>query len=74
MIKKLLLAYALLASLLFSQDLKVVHMEGTYDLDGDGLKEFATVRLCAAAAPAPDIVVPAIIELAPEIAPAAVIV
>ena len=36
------------------------------------LKEFATVRLCAAAAPAPDIVVPAIIELAPDIAPAAV--
>ena len=44
MIKKLLLAYALLASLLFSQDLKVVHMEGTYDLDGDGLKEFATIE------------------------------
>ena len=27
-----------------AQDLKIVHMEGTYDLDGDGLKEFATVE------------------------------
>ena len=44
MIKKLLLTYTLLVSFLFSQDLKVVHMEGTYDLDGDGLKEFATVE------------------------------
>ena len=44
MIKKSLSALVLLVSLSFSQDLKVVHMEGTYDLDGDGLKEFATVE------------------------------
>ena len=44
MIKKSLSALILLVSLSFSQDLKVVHMEGTYDLDGDGLKEFATVE------------------------------
>ena len=44
MIKKLLLTHTLLVSFLLSQELKVVHMEGTYDLDGDGLKEFATVE------------------------------
>ena len=33
-----------LATRSVSQDLKIVHMEGSYDLDGDGLKEFATVE------------------------------
>ncbi len=27
-----------------AQDLQIIHMEGTYDLDGDGLQEFATVE------------------------------
>ena len=27
-----------------AQGLKVTHMEGTYDLDGDGLKEFASIE------------------------------
>ena len=27
-----------------AQGLKIVHMEGTYDLDGDGLKEFAAIE------------------------------
>lgn len=28
----------------FSQSLKIIHMEGTYDLDSDGLQEFASVE------------------------------
>ena len=44
MIKKLLLSLIPLVSFSVSQDLKVIHMEGVYDLDGDGLKEFATVE------------------------------
>jgi len=33
-----------LFSFVSAQGLRVVHMEGTYDLDGDGLQEFATVE------------------------------
>ena len=44
MIKKILSTLIFLVSFSISQDLKVVHMEGTYDLDGDGLKEFATIE------------------------------
>ena len=44
MIKKLLPVVFFLATRSVSQDLKIVHMEGSYDLDGDGLKEFATVE------------------------------
>ena len=29
---------------LFSQQYKITHMEGTYDLDGDGFMEFASVE------------------------------
>jgi len=32
-------------SLLFGTDLKIIHMEGTFDLDQDGLVEFATVEV-----------------------------
>ncbi len=31
-------------SVLLAQGLKITHMEGTYDLDGDGLQEFASVE------------------------------
>jgi len=34
----------LAAGILFAQGLKITHMEGTYDLDGDGLQEFASVE------------------------------
>jgi len=37
----IILAYA---SALWAQGLKITHMEGTYDLDGDGLQEFASVE------------------------------
>ncbi len=37
----LLLAF----NLLFGKDLQIVHMEGTFDLDQDGLYEFATVEV-----------------------------
>jgi hypothetical protein len=40
----LFLALLFTGSGAFSQDLKIVHMVGTYDLDGDGLQEFATVE------------------------------
>ena len=40
-----LLSLALLLSSLGAQGLKITHMEGTYDLDGDGLQEFASVEL-----------------------------
>ena len=39
------LSLALLVSFLGAQGLKITHMEGTYDLDGDGLQEFASVEL-----------------------------
>ena len=44
MIKKLLSVVFFLATWSVSQDLKIIHMEGSYDLGGDGLKEFATVE------------------------------
>jgi hypothetical protein len=31
-------------TVLVSQGLKITHMEGTYDLDGDGFQEFASVE------------------------------
>ena len=31
-------------SSIYAQGLRVVHMEGTYDLDGDRLQEFATIE------------------------------
>ena len=31
-------------NILVSQGLKITHMEGTYDLDGDGFQEFASVE------------------------------
>ena len=31
-------------TILVSQGLKITHMEGTYDLDGDGFQEFASVE------------------------------
>ena len=39
------LSLALLVSFLGAQGLKITHMEGTYDLDGDGLQEFVSVEL-----------------------------
>jgi len=44
MTKQLISFFIISATLSFAQDLKIVHMEGSYDLDGDGLKEFATVE------------------------------
>ena len=34
----------LLFSVLFSQQYKIDHMEGTFDLDGDGFMEFASLE------------------------------
>ena len=42
-IKQSIIVGAFLCSV-FSQNMKIVHMEGTYDLDGDGLQEFASVE------------------------------
>ena len=38
------LCVSLLVSFLFSQQYKIEHMEGTYDLDGDGFMEFAALE------------------------------
>ncbi|MFQ6611591.1 MAG: putative Ig domain-containing protein [Fidelibacterota bacterium] len=39
-----IISLLLLWAVAWSQDLKIVHMAGTFDLDGDGLQEFATVE------------------------------
>jgi hypothetical protein len=44
MIVKKLYLFLFLFSSIYTQGLRTVHMEGTYDLDGDGLQEFATVE------------------------------
>ena len=41
---KSLIIVLVYASALWAQGLKIIHMEGTYDLDGDGLQEFASVE------------------------------
>jgi len=41
---KTLYIFVLFFSSVFSQGLKIMNMEGTYDLDGDGLQEFVTVE------------------------------
>ena len=44
-IKKILCFSLLnLFGFVFAQELKITHMEGTYDLDGDGLKEFVSIE------------------------------
>jgi len=43
--KKITTQFLLIFSLLFGTDLKIIHMEGTFDLDQDGLVEFATVEV-----------------------------
>ena len=43
MIKRFL-SFGFFCTLLFSQQYKINHMEGTYDLDGDGFMEFASVE------------------------------
>jgi len=42
---KLIFTIVFIGANLFGQGLKITHMEGTYDLDGDGLQEFASVEL-----------------------------
>ena len=42
-IKKIFFVFVCLSAL-GAQRLKITHMEGTYDLDGDGLQEFASVE------------------------------
>ena len=37
--------FILLMAMLSGKDLQIIHMEGTFDLDGDGLIEFATVEI-----------------------------
>ena len=44
MIKKSIVGLIIIITTCLAQGLKIVHMEGTYDLDGDGLKEFATIE------------------------------
>ena len=41
---KPLYLFLFLFSSICAQGLRIIHMEGTYDLDGDGLQEFATVE------------------------------
>ncbi|HIC38420.1 MAG TPA: VCBS repeat-containing protein, partial [Candidatus Marinimicrobia bacterium] len=42
--KRLSTIILLIFSLVFSKDLQIIHMEGTFDLDQDGLYEFATIE------------------------------
>jgi len=42
---KFLLIVPIAVGVMFSQGMKITHMEGTYDLDGDGLQEFASVEV-----------------------------
>ncbi|MCH7613068.1 MAG: VCBS repeat-containing protein, partial [Candidatus Marinimicrobia bacterium] len=43
---KIIITALLLAfNLLFGKDLQIIHMEGTFDLDHDGLFEFATIEV-----------------------------
>ena len=41
---KPLYLFLFLFSSICAQGLRIIHMEGTYDLDSDGLQEFATVE------------------------------
>ena len=38
------LIFIISINILISQGLKITHMEGTYDLDEDGVQEFASVE------------------------------
>ncbi|MFQ6677765.1 MAG: putative Ig domain-containing protein [Fidelibacterota bacterium] len=42
---KIIIRFLLMFSLLFGADLKIIHMEGTFDLDQDGLFEFGAVEV-----------------------------
>ena len=44
MIKKSIAGLIIIITTCMAQGLKIVHMEGTYDLDGDGLKEFVAIE------------------------------
>ncbi|MEE8437088.1 MAG: VCBS repeat-containing protein [Candidatus Neomarinimicrobiota bacterium] len=41
---RFILCLAVYCLTLSAQNMKIIHMEGTFDLDGDGLQEFATIE------------------------------
>lgn len=43
-IRKIVSFFILMISLVFAQDLKIIYMDGTFDLDGDQLHEFVTIE------------------------------
>ena len=43
--KRIIILLSLIFSVLLGKDLQIIHMEGTFDLDNDGLIEFASIEV-----------------------------
>ena len=43
--KRIIILLSLIFSVLIGKDLQIIHMEGTFDLDNDGLIEFASIEV-----------------------------
>ena len=43
--KRIIILLSLIFSVLIGKDLQIIHMEGTFDLDNDGLIEFASIQV-----------------------------
>ncbi|HIA22841.1 MAG TPA: VCBS repeat-containing protein, partial [Candidatus Marinimicrobia bacterium] len=43
--KRIIILLSLIFSVLLGKDLQIIHMEGTFDLDDDGLIEFASIEV-----------------------------